>query len=385
MERKYYITINGQSHAGHNGEYPVIDPSTGQAFAQCPNASLSQLDEAVTAANEAFKSWRHVSQEMRQDYLHQVANVIEENTQELAKIVVKEQGKPLSLAMMEVGGAVAWTRYTAELNVSVEVLEDTDTKRIEMHRKPLGVVGSILPWNWPLMIAVWHIMPALKSGNTVVIKPSPLTPLNTLRMVELISKVLPAGVVNIVADEQEIGPAMSAHSGIQKIVFTGSTATGQHIMRAAAENLKRLTLELGGNDGAIVLPDVNVDAIAEDIFQASFLNMGQTCAALKRLYIHEDVHDQLVTKLVDIASKQVVGAGLSEGTTFGPVQNKMQYDRVIGLINDAAERGGLLHPTADVPNNGGYFIAPTIISNVSDGMPIVDQGTVWACSAYHQI
>ncbi|WP_286239219.1 aldehyde dehydrogenase family protein [Neptuniibacter halophilus] len=388
MTKHYSMLINGSAVAGDEGSFPVIDPATAAAFAECPKASVAQLDQAVAAAAEAFKSFQHTSHDERKALLHQIADKIEQNAAELAEIIVREQGKPMPLAQMEVGGAVAWTRYTAELEVPVEVIEDSENKRIEMHRKPIGVVGSILPWNWPLMIAVWHIMPALRTGNTVVVKPSPLTPFNTLRLVELISEVVPAGVINVLTDEEKVGPAMSAHPGISKIVFTGSTPTGQHIMRSAAANLKRLTLELGGNDGGIVLPGADLDAIAEGIFQTAFLNMGQTCAALKRLYVHESQYDELAEKLIAIAAQQKVGSGFDEGVSFGPLQNKMQYDLVNSLIADAADNGAQVHASAALPAGNGYFIAPTIVTGAKDGMAVVDKeqfGPVLPIIAYSDV
>lgn len=371
--KTYPMTINGVSVMGDDGSFAVINPATAAAFADCPKASLAQLDAAVDAAEQAFKSWKNTTDESRKELLNKIADLIESNAGELAEIIVKEQGKPMALAQMEVGGAVAWTRYSAGLDIPVEVIEDSENKRIEMHRKPIGVVGSILPWNWPLMIAIWHIMPALRAGNTVVVKPSHLTPFNTLRLVELMNTVLPAGVVNIVIRENQLGQAMSSHNRISKIVFTGSTPTGQHIMRSAADNLKRLTLELGGNDGGIVLPGSNIDSIAEGIFQTAFINMGQTCAALKRLYVHESQYKQLADRLVSISQRQKVGDGLEEGVTFGPVQNKEQYDLVQELIADARNNGATVHTSADVPEGDGYFIAPVIITKASQGMRVVDE------------
>lgn len=184
-------------------------------------------------------------------------------------------------------------RYAADQEVPVELVEETAEKRIELHRKPLGVVASITPWNWPFMIAVWHIAPAIRAGNTVISKPSSLTPLSTIKLVEIINNHVPQGVINIVTGERGIGSAITQHPGISKIVFTGSTPTGQSVMRNAADSLKRLTLELGGNDAAVVLPGIDVDKAAPGIFSAAFLNMGQTCAALKRLYVHESQYDDM--------------------------------------------------------------------------------------------
>ncbi|MGP1630412.1 MAG: aldehyde dehydrogenase family protein, partial [Giesbergeria sp.] len=228
------LTIGGQSAAGAAPTIPVIDPATGQAFAHSPAATVAQLDQAVAAAAKAFATWQHTSHDERRAALTRVAAAIEAHAPELAELVVREQGKPLALAHMEVGGAVAWTQAAAALDLEVQVIEERAGKRIELHRRPIGVVGSITPWNWPLMIAVWHIMPALRAGNTVVIKPSPFTPLSTLRLVQIMNTVLPAGVVNSVVGEAEVGQAMADHPGIGKLVFTGSTRTGQDIMRRAA-------------------------------------------------------------------------------------------------------------------------------------------------------
>jgi acyl-CoA reductase-like NAD-dependent aldehyde dehydrogenase len=274
---------------------------------------------------------------------------------------------------MEVGGAVAWTRVTAELELPVEVLQDDAQARIEVHRKPLGVVGSITPWNWPLLIAVWHVIPALRVGNTVVMKPSEFTPLATLRFIELANAILPPGVLNLVTGEGEVGAAISAHPDIDKIVFTGSTPTGRRIMEKAAGNLKRLTLELGGNDAGIVLPDVDPKAIAPRLFGAAFHNNGQTCACLKRLYVHESIYEPLCAELARLANAAVVGDGLDEGTELGPLQNARQYDVVSGLVEDARKHGVRILAGGQAPEGKGFFYAPTIVADAREGMPLVDE------------
>ncbi|MBV1790722.1 aldehyde dehydrogenase family protein [Marinobacterium sp. D7] len=373
MKTEYSLMIGGQATAGARDPFAVIDPATGERFADCPAASPEQVDQAVAAAAEAFKSWQYSSDEERKAILHRIADAIEANADELAQIVTREQGKPLALAQMEVGGAIAWTRYTAELEIPVKVIEDSEQRLAELHHKPLGVVGSITPWNWPLMIAVWHIMPALRTGNTVVVKPSSLTPFNTLRLVELINEQVPAGVINIVTGEGGIGRAMTGHPDINKIVFTGSTPTGQDIMRNAAGNLKRLTLELGGNDAGIVLPDADLDAVAMGIFQTAFLNMGQTCAALKRLYVHDSLYDDLCQRLVNIAQEQKVGSGLEDGVTFGPVQNRAQFDLVRELVEDARAQGAKVLCGGEALPGNGYFYPPTIVADITDGTRLVDE------------
>ncbi|MCP8686475.1 aldehyde dehydrogenase family protein [Marinobacterium sedimentorum] len=373
MKTDFSMTIHGQAVAGTRGTFKVLNPATEETVALCPSGSPEQVDQAVAAAAEAFKTWQYSTDATRVAALNAIADKFEQHAAELAEIITLEQGKPLALARFEVGGAVAWTRYTASLGVPVEVIEDSDVRLAELHRKPLGVVGSITPWNWPLMIAVWHVMPALRTGNTVVVKPSSMTPLNTLRMVELMNECLPAGVINVITGEGGIGSSIVKHEGIRKIVFTGSTPTGQTIMRNAADNMKRLTLELGGNDAGIVLPDADIDKLAPAIFQTAFLNMGQTCAALKRLYVHESQYDALVEKLAEMARAQKVGPGMEEGVTFGPVQNRDQFDLVSELVEDARQNGARIVTGGERIGDKGYFYAPTIVADIADGTRLVDE------------
>src|SRR4029077_3937725 len=224
-----------------------------------------------------------------------IAALIEQHHPELSELVTREQGKTQSGpgANYEVGGAVAWTRVTAGLTLPEETIQDDQAGSIVVHRKPVGVVGSITPWNWPLLIAVWHIMPAVRVGCTVVIKPSPFTPLSTLRMVQLMNEVLPPGVINIVTGEGDVGNAIANHPGIDKVVFTGSIATGKKVMESASRSLKRVTLELGGNDAGVILPGTNIEPLLEKLFWGCFINAGQTCAALKRLYVHESQYEDV--------------------------------------------------------------------------------------------
>ena len=384
----YTMLINGVQVAGENGQFDVINPATGTAFAQCPAGSLAQLDQAVAAAQAAFKTWRHSTHALRCERLLAIAEAIEQDADALARLIVLEQGKPLELALSEVMGAAAWTRYAAAQQIPVELVEETPTQRVELHRKPLGVVASITPWNWPVMIAVWHIMPALRAGNCVISKPSSLTPLSTLRLVDIIARHVPHGVINCVTGEQGFGSAITTHPGIQKIVFTGSTATGQSVMRGAAGNLKRLTLELGGNDAAIVLPGTPVEEVAEAIFQAAFLNMGQTCAALKRLYVHESQYSAFADALTRIAARQVVGDGLAPGVTFGPVQNLEQLQLVEALVADAREHGARVLCGGARLERPGFFYPPTLVADVTDGQRLVDEeqfGPVLPLIAYQDV
>ncbi|GAB2602219.1 aldehyde dehydrogenase family protein [Nitrincola alkalisediminis] len=373
MINHYKLLINGQWQEGADQAFEVKNPSTLETIATCANATPEQLDLAVEAATEAFKHWRNVSHAEKQQILHRIADDVTEARDEIATLIVAEQGKPLFLARGEVEGGVAWLRYAADQEIPVELVEETAEKRIELHRKPLGVVASITPWNWPFMIAVWHIAPALRAGNTVISKPSSLTPLSTIKLVEIINRHVPQGVINIVTGERGIGSAITQHSAIQKIVFTGSTPTGQSVMRNAADTLKRLTLELGGNDAAIVLPGTDINKTAAGVFAAAFLNMGQTCAALKRLYVHESEYEALSAALVRICQEQVVGDGFEESTTFGPVQNQAQLDLIIDLVEDARHHGANIMCGGERLNREGYFFPPTIITDVSNHSRVVKE------------
>ncbi|MFV3126992.1 aldehyde dehydrogenase family protein [Niveispirillum sp. KHB5.9] len=348
----------------------VIDPATGRAFARAPLASLADLDRAVAAARRAFPAWAATAIDERAAAVDRIATAMEAERDSLGALLSREQGKPLhSSAVGEIVGAAAWARATAALRPLVELVKDG----VEVHRRPLGVVASITPWNYPVLISIWHIMPALVAGNTVVLKPSPYTPLSVLRMIEIANAHLPPGVLNSVSGDAALGQAMAEHQGIDKIVFTGSTPTGRRIMASGAGNLKRLTLELGGNDAAIVLPDADIDAIAPKIFAKAFSNNGQTCAALKRLYVHDAVHDALAEKLATLARQARTGPGNDPSTQFGPVQNRAQFDYVCALAADARAKGGRFLSGGAPLDRDGYFFPISILVDVSDGMRIVDE------------
>lgn len=373
MQNQFKLIINGQSCLGEAGELEIINPATAAVAAKCAQASIAQVNQAIEAAKQAFGSWQRSSHEERKSILNKIADGIEQHAETLAELIVLEQGKPLALAQMEVQGAIGWTRYTASLEMPVDIIEDSEQKRIERHYQPLGVVASITPWNWPLMIAVWHIMPALRAGNVVINKPSEFTPLATLKLCEIIQQEVPAGVISILLGKGDVGEALSSHPDIAKVVFTGSTKTGQHIMSSAVKTLKHLTLELGGNDAGIVLPDADLDQIAKRIFNVAFLNAGQTCAALKRLYVHESQYDALAQKLADIANAQNVGDGMATETTFGPVQNQLQYQKVKALIADALAQGAKALSGDQTMPEQGYFIAPTILTGLDESCRVVQE------------
>lgn len=366
------LMVNGEKITGQGETFAVINPANEKVITELSSASIAQIDHAISAAHEAFKTWKNVDDaKLKQDLL-KIYELIDQQKDSLAELISLEQGKPLFLAQVEVQLGLAWIQYTAQVDIPVESYNDPSGKKINVYNRPLGVVASVTPWNWPFMIAIWHLLPALRTKNTVVIKPSEYTPLSTIRLIEIINSVLPKGVCNLVLGKGDVGQHLTEHPDVSKIVFTGSTRTGQSILENAVDSLKKVVLELGGNDVGIVLDDVDVNVVAEKLFQSSFLNAGQTCACLKRLYVHEKVYDALTKKMAEIADQQIVGDGLSAQTTFGPVQNKMQYDKVKSMLADAISKGGkILNQGATYPQSG-YFIPPTLVGQVHEGISIVD-------------
>ncbi|GGE19385.1 aldehyde dehydrogenase [Polymorphobacter glacialis] len=363
------MTIDGKGISGV-GTFPVRNPATGKDFASAPDASAADLDRAVAAAARAFESWKRVPMAERKAALTAAAGIIDANAEALATLFVSEQGRPYPGALGEIKGAAMWLRAGTMLDIPVDVTEDSETRRVEVHHVPLGVVCAIVPWNFPVLLAIWKIGPALMAGNTMVLKRSPFTPLTTLRIGELIRDCFPAGVLNIITGGDALGPMMTAHKGFAKISFTGSTATGRRVMESAAKDLKRITLELGGNDAAIVLADVDVGAVAAQLFEGAFHNTAQVCVATKRLYIHEDIYDEMRDQLHALALATTVGDGAQQGNRYGPVQNEPQYRRVLGLIDDARQQGLVLLQGAPVPEVG-YFVPLTLVDNPPEDSRVV--------------
>lgn len=364
--------IDGRSVAGARS-MNIINPATGEAFAQAPDCAREELDLAVAAAQRAFPTWSATPLHERQRVVNVIAGVLNDNVEELKQIFTREQGKPLSFAEMEIRGAAFWAQGAATLAPQDSVIEDTAERRIETRRVPAGVAACIVPWNFPVLLAFQKIAPALVAGCTLVVKPSPYTPLTLLRIMELVGDKIPPGIVNVVTGGDALGPMLTAHPGINKISFTGSTATGKKVMAGAATDLKRVTLELGGNDPAIVMPDVDIAEVAPKLFWAAFVNSGQLCLATKRLYIHKDIYAPLTQAICQYASAVVVGDGAAPETGLGPIQNRVQFDRVRALI-DGARRSGLKFLfEGKAPQGPGYFVPITIIDNPPDDAPVVTQ------------
>lgn len=367
----YKLLIDGQLIDG-NGKFDVINPATGSVFTQVPHASHEQCEQAISAAKAAYPLWSKKSQEERRNLLIVLADKIKENSEKLAESLVIEQGKPLAEAQAEVMFSEIFIRTQADFKFNAKVLEDNDERRVEEHRKPLGVVAAIIPWNFPLLIAMFKLPPALLVGNTIVIKPAPTTPVTTLMLGEICAEVFPKGVVNIITDQNELGPVLSSHPDIAKISLTGSTVTGKKVMASAAATIKRITLELGGNDAAIVLDDVDPAKVAESIVASAFMNAGQVCIAIKRLYVSAKIYDQLIEELAKHVKNLVLGNGLDTNVNIGPVQNKKQFEQTKELLKDTKNNSRIV-VGGEAINTAGYFIQPTLVADAKDGTRIVDE------------
>ena len=389
MSKIFQLSINGTSVPGDAGSFPIHNPADNALLGYAPKSSSQQVQQAVEAARLAQTAWAALEDSQRKAYLTRVAEVLTQNTPYLAQWITREQGKPLSGpgSMFEMQACVGWTQVATSLELPVEVAFEDDTRRDEVHRKPIGVVAAIAPWNWPLMIAIWQIIPSLRAGNTVVLKPSEYTPLGTLEMVRLLNEVLPPGVLNTVCGDGMVGDALARHPDVKKIMFTGSEATGRKIIEASATNMARLTLELGGNDAAVVLPGSDPKAMAEGLFWGAFINMGQTCACAKRLYVHESQYEAVIQALKEVAERMPMGDGMDERNVLGPVQNRMQFDKVSSLVDDAKKNGARI-VTGGAPRGDGLFYPITLVADIKDGGRLVDEeqfGPVLPIIAYRDV
>lgn len=369
--RDYTMTINGVS-MGASSTLDVFNPATREVIAQVPDAEGAQLNEAVAAARAAWQRWSATPLAQRQSALVAIADAIEKRAAEFMRLLTREQGKPRPDAEWEIGGSVIWCREIAKQSLEETVIEDTAERRVLTRFTPVGVVGGITPWNFPVLLAIWKIAPALVTGNCIIVKPSPFTPLCTLKLGELCKSLVPPGVFNVISGGDELGKWMTAHPGIDKIAFTGHTETGKSVMRSAAGNLKRLTLELGGNDPAIVLGDVDPKEIAPKLFWAAFQNNAQFCNATKRLYVHEKIYDRVLAELVAYSTSIKVGDGADPGTQLGPIQNEPQYRKVLEYIEDCVKQGYRFATGGTVERNArGWFIPVTLVDNPPDDSRIV--------------
>lgn len=368
----YSMTINGEGVFG-TATIPVVNPATEDVIAQAPDASRAQLDAAVASAKAAYPAWSARPIGERQAMITAIGDRMLQHKSDFSHLFTAEHGRPLGGAEWEIDICAQWCHAVAGFTLPVEVVEDSEARRVEIHHRPIGVVGAIAPWNAPLLMAIWKMAPALLAGNTVVLKPSPYTPLSTLKLGELLRDVLPAGVLNIVSGGNDLGQWITTHPDIGKVSFTGSTATGKRVMESAAQTLKRVTLELGGNDAAIVLPDVDPKAIAPQLFWGAFFNSAQVCVAIKRLYVHADIYDAVAHELVEFAKTVAIGDGAQQGVDLGPVQNEMQYRKVKQLLDDARDEGQKFLIGGEASTGPGYFIPISIVDNPPEDSRVVTE------------
>lgn len=366
------FTINGQAVTGRP-TLCVIDPATGEAFAAAPEATRPDLDAAVAAARAAFPAWRDTPQAERRAAIGRFAAALRDEAEPIAALLTREQGKPLAASRRELAATADRLEVIAGIDPSGAQLRDDASASVHLDYVPMGVVGAIAPWNAPVLLAMQIVGQALTAGNAVVIKPSPLTPLSTLAVGAIAGRMLPPGLVNTLSGGNDLGAWMTEHSGIDKIGFVGSVDTGKRVMASAAATLKRVSLELGGNDAAIVLDDADVDAIAPRLFWAAFINSGQICMAVKRVFVHAGVADRLVDALADQARRVRVGSGFEPDVELGPVQNLAQFEKVLAMIDEARSRHGRIVTGGGAIERPGYFIEPTIVTDVAEGVRLVDE------------
>ena len=369
--REFKLLINGKLVSG-TATLDVINPATEEVLAEAPRADRAQLDEAIAAAKATFPAWSAKPIRERGALLVKLADALEARQDEFARLLTLEQGKPLSEAHWEIDFTIGIIRHYATLDLPNEVLKEDARQKIVRQHIPLGVVAAIVPWNFPMLLLVIKVAPALLAGDTLVAKPAPTTPLTTLRFGEICGEILPAGVINVIVDHNDLGDALASHADVAKVAFTGSTATGKKVMGSAAGTLKRLTLELGGNDAAIVLDDVDPIEVAPKLFVAATMNAGQLCLGAKRLYVHDSQYDQICEELGRLARESVVDDGLKQGTQMGPLQNKAQFEKAKGFLEDA-KRNGKIVAGGEVLSRKGYFIQPTIVRDISDDARLVTE------------
>jgi acyl-CoA reductase-like NAD-dependent aldehyde dehydrogenase len=380
------MTIDGQPVTSTE-HFDVENPATGVPFACAPRCTPEQLDTAMRSAARAGACWAADS-EQRRAALRECAAVLTAHAEQIAALLTLEQGKPIAESRREVAAAAAWFAYYAALDQPVQVVQDDAAARIEVHSRPLGVVAAITPWNFPILLASWKLAPALRAGNSVVLKPSPFTPLTSLLLGQLLAEVLPAGVLNVISGLDELGPLVTSHPTPRKISFTGSTRTGRSVAEAVAGTFTRLTLELGGNDAAIVLDDVEPGVVAQKLFWSAFVNNGQACVAIKRLFVPRSVYGEYVEALASIADNAVIGAGSDPATQLGPLNNRAQCDRVADLTEAAVRSGARVATKPGPVERSGYFHRPTILADVPDNARVVAEeqfGPVLPVLAYDRV
>ncbi|TVY84825.1 putative aldehyde dehydrogenase FUS7 [Lachnellula suecica] len=350
-----------------------INPSTGKPLWDVPIATQHDLDDAVKSAQGGFKVWSKTPWEERGKIMLKIGEEVKKYSAEMAKLVMLEGGKPMQFATMEAGVASGGMEYFGSLApFQTEVIDDNEDIKVTMTHIPLGIVGAICPWNFPLATAMNKIGPSLITGSCIIVKPSPFTPYSMLKLAEIAQQFLPPGVFQAMNGDEKLGPLITEHPGIQKISFTGSTATGKRVMQSAAKTMKRVSLELGGNSASIVCPDVDVKKVAPGVAIAAFFNSGQLCVATKRLYVHKDIYKDLLAEIVEVVKGWKTGPTTEDsGSMLGPVQNEMQHNIIKNFFEDCATNGYEFALPGNVGDGPGFVVQPAIVDNPPDSAKIV--------------
>ncbi|AGB81265.1 NAD-dependent aldehyde dehydrogenase [Serratia sp. FGI94] len=382
LERQHGLYIDGQWQSSQSAaRLPVYNPADGRQIATTADASAGDVDRAVQSAHRAFRDgvWSRRLPAERERILLRYADLVEQHAEELAQLETLEQGKSINISRaFEVGCTLNWMRYTAGLSTKItgQTLDVSipmppgANYQVYTRKEPIGVVAGIVPWNFPLMIGIWKVMPALAAGCSIVIKPSETTPLTLLRMAELASEAgVPPGVFNVVTGSGAVcGKALTEHPQVAKVSFTGSTAVGKGIARAAADRLTRVTLELGGKNPAIVLKDADIPQVVEGLMMGSFLNQGQVCAASSRIYIEAPIYDQLVAGFEQAVKSLSVGPGMDPTAQINPLVSRAHRDKIAAYLADARNKRAELISGADGPAGDGFYIPPTLVVNPDDSL-----------------
>lgn len=357
----FHNVINGTLRP--SGEYDrVIDPRTERELWDCPVASTQDLDDAVAAGHEAFQSFKKTTNAERRALLLALRQNLLDNADLLTKILAKETGKSILMAQIEVETAAANFEYNAHEQLEDEVQYEDDEVKIIATHVPYGVVGAISPWNFPLILSTIKIASALATGNCVVIKPSPFTPYTILKACELAQAVSPPGVYQTLSGGADVGERLTLHPGVAHVSFTGTIAVGRRIAAACAGQLKKVILELAGNNACIVCPDVDLPAVAAKVAQDCLFHAGQVCVAAKRIYVHDDIYDRFLELLKEEAKKYTVTDDPAAPTIYGPLSNRANYERCLGILEDSKKNGQKVTATGElVSGTKGFWIPPVIV------------------------
>ena len=381
------LLIDGKRVDAANGEtFEVLDPSDNTVLTRVPKGEKEDIDRAVKAARNAFENgpWRKVTVSERGKMIWKLADLIEQRTEEFAQLETLDNGKPLNIARAaDVPLTVDHFRYYAgmatkihgeTIDISVPYAPGAEFLDFTL-REPMGVVGQIIPWNFPLLMATWKLGVALAAGNCVVLKPAEQTPLTALYLAELFAEAgFPDGVVNVVTGFGDAGESLARHEDVDKVAFTGSTEVGHEIVKSSAGNLKQVSLELGGKSPSIVFPDADLDTAAQGVAGAIFFNHGQCCAAGSRLMVHENIYEDLIGRVSEIANNIKVGPGMCSDTDMGPLVSREQQERVLNYIRSGEQQGAKTRAGGNAPGNGmesGCYVQPTVFDNVNADMKIV--------------